>query len=60
MRRSLWEQMRAANDALALVWLGNVNLKGVEPPPLALRSSPTGFRRGGAQLIAKIEQRLGL
>jgi class 3 adenylate cyclase len=60
VRRSLWEQMRAANDALALVWLGNVNLKGVEPPPLALRSSPTGFRRGGAQLIAKIEQRLGL
>jgi class 3 adenylate cyclase len=59
-RQGLWEQMRAANDSLALLWLGNVNLKGVEPPPLALRSSPTALRRSGAQLIAKIEERLGL
>ena len=59
-RAALWERMRAANDALTLLWLGNVNLKGVDPPPTALRSSRTAFRLRGAQLIEQIAARLGV
>jgi len=57
-QQTLWQRMRAANDALALHWFGSVNLKGVDRAILAFRLAPTLQGRIKA-LVTKLESQLG-
>jgi class 3 adenylate cyclase len=41
----LWARLRAANDALGLIWMGSVQLKGVRDPLPAFRGAPTLLQR---------------
>jgi class 3 adenylate cyclase len=53
-----WQDMRALNDALGLLWLGAVKLKGVSKPVLAFRNSATWFAGDLSNLIADVEGKL--
>lgn len=48
-----WAELREANDALGVLWIGNLMLKGVEQPLHAFRASPLKL---SASLGAMIER----
>jgi class 3 adenylate cyclase len=53
-----WAALRAANDALGVLWIGNLMLKGVERPLHVFRASPLQLSTNLAAMIERSRQRL--
>jgi class 3 adenylate cyclase len=53
-----WAALRAANDALGVLWIGNLALKGVERPLHAFRASPLKLATTLAAMIERAQKQL--
>jgi class 3 adenylate cyclase len=53
-----WAALRSANDALGVLWIGNLVLKGVERPTHVFRASPLKLSTDLAAMIGRVEAQL--
>ena len=57
---AVFGEMRRANDAIGLTWIGAVNLKGVDQPLLAFRSAVSILQRRHRDIVAALRSALPL